>query len=68
MARHHRRLDAGPLLARSPAVLPADPASRRAWLRAAASGWVTVPAADVLAVRVLGLHPSLVFGPAWWTA
>ena len=37
----------------------------RAWERAQAQGWVTVKTADELAIRVLGLHPLLVWGDDW---
>jgi len=37
-----------------------------AYSRAVLSGRVTVTAADRLAITGLGLHPALVFGPAWY--
>src|SRR5664279_4404783 len=37
----------------------------RAWHRAKADGTVTWVAADVLAVKLLGLHPLLVWGEEW---
>lgn len=37
----------------------------RAWERAKAEGAVTFDAADRLAIRLLGLHPMLVWGEDW---
>jgi hypothetical protein len=37
----------------------------RAYYRAAENGTLTAQAADQLAIRVLGLHPMLVWGDDW---
>jgi hypothetical protein len=37
----------------------------RALLRGVAAGTLTYRAADVLAIRLLGLHPMLVWGDDW---
>lgn len=38
----------------------------RAVHRAKISGRVTLRDADRLAVKLLGEHPAMVWGPAWW--
>jgi hypothetical protein len=38
----------------------------RGWQRAKTQGWVSVWAADEICVKVLGVHPAVVFGDAWW--
>jgi len=45
-----------------------DDATERAWERAKHDGWVTVRQADELAIRLLGLHPMLVWGEEWLVA
>lgn len=49
-------------------LLELDDATERALDRAAARGHITVKAADVLAVRLLGLTPGEVWGEPYWTA
>lgn len=39
----------------------------RSYFRAKAQGWVTVATADVLACRLLGVHPCFLWGEAFWT-
>lgn len=39
----------------------------RSYFRAKAQGWVTVTTADVLACRLLGMHPCFLWGEAFWT-
>lgn len=38
------------------------------YYRAQHDGWVTVRQADELAIRLLGLHPLLVWGEDWLAA
>lgn len=42
-------------------------ALERAYCRARREGSLTPFAADRLAIRLLGLHPVLVWGDEWWT-
>ena len=39
----------------------------RSYFRAKAQGWVTVTTADVLACRLLGMHPCFLWGETFWT-
>jgi hypothetical protein len=48
------------------ACVGADGALERAYGRARGSQRLTIAAADKLAVRVLGMHPALLWGDAWW--
>jgi len=38
----------------------------RAYYRALERGWITVAAGDELACRLLGVHPSAVWGEQFW--
>lgn len=40
----------------------------RTFFRARLRGWVSLADADQMAVRLLGLHPCLVWGSGWWDA
>lgn len=43
-----------------------DQALLRRYHRAVSDAWVTIHTADILAVRLLRVHPSLVWGRDWW--
>ena len=38
----------------------------RSWQRARTQGWVSIWVADELCVHLLRVHPSFVYGDAWW--
>ncbi|MBD5829605.1 hypothetical protein [Janibacter melonis] len=63
-----RRLDAAPLVRAIELWEPTMTlAQERAYFRARRLGTVTVGTADALCCSVLGTHPALIFGEAWWT-
>lgn len=40
----------------------------RTILRARKAGWLTLPAAESIAINVLRIHPSEIWGDEWWVA
>lgn len=66
-------LPAAPLIAlveaaeAAPTMTAQQGALSRAWHRAVASGAVTRPSGDKLAMELLGKHPCEVWGADWWT-
>jgi hypothetical protein len=71
---HPKRLPFGPIEAAITAAMPGhngihgwltENQERNYW-RAKAVGLITPAFADELAIRVLGLHPSLIYGDDWW--
>jgi hypothetical protein len=62
-------IDAAPLLELLEAMdVPRSKQLDKAIWRARRSGTFTLASADELCVRYLRVHPSYVFGDAWWAA
>lgn len=65
------RIAAEPLLSKLEEIVGLQHESNtygRALLRGRHEGSFTITQADVLSCKVLGLHPSLVYGSEWWDA
>lgn len=54
------------LMALDPKIVKQDSPIWRTYHRALLRGFVGASSADELAVRILGLHPALVWGASWW--